>query len=53
MTWRHSLRGKLLLASILVEVVMLGLLVGNTVRLIQSHMERLTEARIQAIELAY
>ncbi|MEJ2464617.1 MAG: EAL domain-containing protein [Candidatus Thiodiazotropha sp.] len=53
MTWRHSLRGKLLLASILVEVVMLGLLVGNSVRLIQSHMERLTEARIQAIELAY
>ncbi|MET0089059.1 MAG: EAL domain-containing protein [Candidatus Thiodiazotropha sp.] len=51
--WRHSLRGKLLLASILVEVVMLGLLVGNSVRLIQAHMERLTESRIQAMELAY
>jgi diguanylate cyclase (GGDEF)-like protein/PAS domain S-box-containing protein len=50
---RLSLRGKLLLASILVEVVMLGLLVGNSVRLIEMHMERLTEARIQAIELAY
>ena len=51
--WRHTLRGKLLLASIVVEVVMLGLLVGNSVRLIQTHMERLTESRIQAIELAY
>ena len=50
---RLSLRGKLLLASILVEVIMLGLLVGNSVRLIELHMERLTEARIQAIELAY
>ncbi len=53
LSWRHSLRGKLLLASILVEVVMLGLLVGNSVRLIQTHMERLTESHIQAIELAY
>jgi diguanylate cyclase (GGDEF)-like protein/PAS domain S-box-containing protein len=51
--WRHSLRGKLLLASILVEVIMLGLLVGNSVRLIQNHMEHLSQARIKAIELAY
>lgn len=53
LNWRHSLRGKLLLASILVEVVMLGLLVGNSVRLIQHHMVQLTESRIQAMELAY
>ncbi len=51
--WRRSLRGKLLLASILVEVTMLALLVGNSVRLIDQHLTRQAEARIQAIELAY
>ncbi len=48
-----NLRGKLLLASILVEVIMLALLVGNSVRLIQHHLEYQAEGRIQAIELAY
>lgn len=52
-TSRISLRGKLLLASILVEIVMLGLLVGNSVRLIDQHLGQQLEARIQAIELAY
>jgi hypothetical protein len=35
---RITLRGKLLLASILVEIVMLGLLLGNSVRLIDQHL---------------
>ncbi len=48
-----ALRVKLLVASVLVEVVMLGLLVGNSVRLIGQHMEQQLAARIQAIELAY
>lgn len=43
----------MLLASILVEVIMLSVLLGNSVRLIQSYMEQLTDSRIQAIELAY
>lgn len=51
--WNRSLRGKLLLASILVEMTMLALLVGNSVRLIDQHLNRQAEARIQAIELAY
>ncbi len=51
---RHlSLRGKLLLASILVEVIMLALLVGNSMRLTQTHMERLTQSGIESVELAY
>jgi hypothetical protein len=52
-TSRISLRGKLLLASILVEIVMLGLLVGNSVRLIDQHLGQQLEVRIQAIEQAY
>lgn len=48
-----ALRGKLLLASVLVEVVMLGLLVGNGVRLIEQHLEQQLQSRVQAIELAY
>ncbi|MES9942496.1 MAG: EAL domain-containing protein [Candidatus Thiodiazotropha sp. 6PLUC1] len=51
--WRLSLRSKMLLTSILVEIIMLALLVGNSVRLIETSMERLTESRIKAIELAY
>jgi PAS domain S-box-containing protein len=54
MRWHKlSLRGKLLLASVLVEIVMLALLVGNSVRLIQGHLEQQAAARVQAIELAY
>ncbi len=48
-----NLRGKLLLASILVEITMLALLVGNSVRLIQHHLEEQAGVRIHAIELAY
>lgn len=48
-----SLRGKLLLASILVELIMLGLLIGNSVRLIDQHLSQQSDARIHAIELAY
>lgn len=49
----HTLRAKLLLASLLIEVLMLALLIGNSVRLIQEHLEAQTEARIVAIQLAY
>ena len=48
-----SLRGKLLFASILVEIIMLAMLVGNSVRLIDQHLAQQAVARIQAIELAY
>ncbi len=50
---RLNLRGKLLLASILVEITMLALLVGNGVRLMQNQLEQQAAGRIQAIELAY
>lgn len=50
---RLSLRGRLVLASILVEVVMLGLLVGNSLRLNQNHLAHQAQERIQALELAY
>ncbi len=49
----RSLRVKLLIASLLIEAVMLAVLVGNSVRLIREHMELQAEHRIQAIELAY
>lgn len=54
--WRSlskSLRVRLLLASLAVEVVMLALLVGNSLRLIQDHLLAQTEARIASMELAY
>ncbi len=53
LNWSLTLRGRMLLASILVEVIMLSVLVGNSVRLIQESMEQLTNSRIVAIELAY
>jgi diguanylate cyclase (GGDEF)-like protein/PAS domain S-box-containing protein len=48
-----ALRGKLLLASVLVEIIMLGLLVSNGARLIESHLEQQLQSRTKAIELAY
>lgn len=48
-----SLRVRLLLASLAVEVVMLALLVGNSLRLINDHLLSQTEARIASMELAY
>lgn len=49
----HSLRSRFLLASLLVEAVMLAVLAGNSVRLIQESLTRQMEMRIQAEELAY
>lgn len=49
----RSLRTRLLLASLLIEAIMLAVLVGNSVRLIQDHLVRQAEIRIQAQELAY
>jgi diguanylate cyclase (GGDEF)-like protein/PAS domain S-box-containing protein len=51
--FKRSLRIRLLLASILIESIMLSVLVGNGVRLISEHLARQTEVRIHAIELAY
>lgn len=48
-----SLRFRLLVATLVVEVVMLALLVGNGLRLIHDHLLRQTESRIAAMELAY
>lgn len=50
---RRSLRAKLLLASVIVEALMLALLVSNSVRLIEHHLGEQLEARIEAVELAY
>ncbi len=50
---RRSLRAKLLLASVIVEALMLALLVSNSVRLIEHHLGDQLEARIEAVELAY
>lgn len=50
---KRSLRAKLLLASLVVEALMLALLVSNSVRLIEHHLSAQLDARIQAVELAY
>lgn len=50
---RRSLRAKLLLASVMIEALMLALLVSNSVRLIEHHLSEQLDARIQAVELAY
>jgi diguanylate cyclase (GGDEF)-like protein len=50
---RRSLRAKLLLASVVIEALMLALLVSNSVRLIEHHLGDQLEARIEAVELAY
>ena len=49
----HSLRFRLLAASLIIEMVMLGILLANSVRLIDQHLVRQTESRVTAIELAY
>ncbi|MBS1199090.1 MAG: domain S-box [Proteobacteria bacterium] len=49
----RSLRFKLLAASLAIEIVMLVILVGNSLRLIDQHLIRQTENRVAAIELAY
>lgn len=49
----RSLRFRLLLASLAVEVVMLALLVGNSLRLIEHHLVEQAQSRIAGIELAY
>jgi two-component system sensor histidine kinase/response regulator len=52
-TFAKSLRFRLLAVTLAVEVVLLTILVGNSLRLIESHLMRQTENRIAAIELAY
>jgi len=47
--FRKSLRFKLLLASVVVEIVMLTLLVSNSVRLIDSHLSDQALARVEEI----
>jgi len=51
--FQRSLRARLLLASVVIEAIMLSVLVGNSVRLISEHLARQAEVRIHAIELAY
>jgi diguanylate cyclase (GGDEF)-like protein/PAS domain S-box-containing protein len=48
-----GLRFRLLLASLLIEALMLLLLVSNSLRVIDQHLQRQTENRLSAIELAY
>jgi ABC-type uncharacterized transport system permease subunit len=43
----------MLLARVLATFIMVGLLMANSTRLIQTYMERITEWSIQAIESAY
>ncbi len=49
----RSLRARLVLTSLLVQLVMLVILVGNNLRLIDEHLSRLTENRLAAIEMSY
>jgi PAS domain S-box-containing protein len=48
-----SFRFRLLIASLLIEGLMLTFLVGNSVRLIEDHLVQQTQRRIDAIALAY
>jgi diguanylate cyclase (GGDEF)-like protein/PAS domain S-box-containing protein len=48
--FRHSLRFKLLIASVIVEVVMLTLLVSNSVRLIHDNLNKQGLVRTQEIQ---
>jgi hypothetical protein len=52
-SFARSLRFRLLAASLAIEVIMLIILVGNSLRLIDQHLIRQTESRVTAIELAY
>ncbi|MCK6389624.1 MAG: response regulator [Azonexus sp.] len=49
----RTLRFRLLIASLLIEISLAIALLGNSVRLIDQHLHNLTERRISAIELAY
>ncbi len=45
----HSIRTRLVIVSILIEVTMLGLLIANSLRLMTQVMEDRTEARLQTV----
>ncbi|MDP1535427.1 MAG: hypothetical protein Q8L92_17760, partial [Rubrivivax sp.] len=45
----HSIRTRLVIVSILIEVTMLGLLIANSLRLMTEVMEERTEARLQTV----
>jgi diguanylate cyclase (GGDEF)-like protein/PAS domain S-box-containing protein len=45
----HSIRTRLVIVSILIEVTMLGLLIANSLRLMTDVMEDRTEARLQTV----
>lgn len=47
--WRHSLRFKLLFIAIIVQLVMLVLLLGNSFRLLNGALETQTQARLEAL----
>jgi len=49
----NGLRFRLFIASLAIELVMMVVLVGNSLRLIDEHLVRQTERRITAMELAY
>ncbi|MDP1645009.1 MAG: EAL domain-containing protein [Thiobacillus sp.] len=45
----HSIRTRLVIVSIVIEVMMLGLLIANSLRLMTEVMENRTEARLQTV----
>ena len=45
----QSLRGKLVLAAVLVEVLMLSVLIWNSVRIAETHLVKQTENRINEL----
>jgi diguanylate cyclase (GGDEF)-like protein/PAS domain S-box-containing protein len=45
----HSIRTRLVIVSIVIEVTMLGLLIANSLRLMTEVMENRTEARLQTV----
>lgn len=49
----RGLRFRLFIASLLIELVMMVVLVGNSLRLIDAHLVAQTQRRLTAIELAY
>lgn len=51
--FRPSLRLKLILATVVVEAVMLTLLVGNSLRLIEQQLTAQAEARMEALEASF
>lgn len=49
----RTLRFRLLIASLLIEICLVIALLGNSLRLIDEHLRTQTERRVTAIELAY